>query len=449
MNPDHTDHMFTRVREDALVAPGRPVVVLLSGGRDSTCLLDLAVRVAGAQAVTALHVNYGIRGSAGEDDRHCHDLCASLGVALEVRRPGPPGSGNVQAWAREVRYREANELAGGGDVAAGHTKTDQVETILYRLASSPSRRALLGMRPREGALVRPLLGFTREQTAAYCAERGLAWREDETNASDLYARNRIRAGLVPALRTIHPAAEDNVLAVAEILRAETDVLDALVDEVLGSAHGVSLPRLRALPRALRRLVIQRLADETAGGFAPGAGGRADEIAALSDRGTVLLDVGNGLRAVAEYGELRFERGDGDPTAPEPVRLAIPGSVSFGRCEVRCELAEPALEPGVLDRAALGPELLVRSWRPGDRIAPLGLGGTKSLQDLFVERRVPRRERDRIAVVESGGEIAWVAGLAMSERFKVTPATREAVRLSCPPLARGNGDPQGPPDAKHP
>ena len=106
--------------------------------------------------------------------------------------------------------------------------------------------------------------------------------------------------------------------------------------------------------------------------------------------------------------------------------------------MRCELAEPAREPGLLDRAALGSELLVRSWRPGDRIAPLGLGGTKALQDLFVERRVPRRERARVAVVEAGGEIAWVAGLAMSERFKVTlrPATRSGSPL--PSLSLGPG-----------
>jgi tRNA(Ile)-lysidine synthase len=441
MNQEH--NMFTRVREEGLLAHGRDVVVLVSGGPDSTCLLDLAVRVAGADVVKVLHVNYGIRGSAGEDDRHCHELCRRLGVQLEVHRPTRPASGNLQAWARAVRYREALELAGRADVAAGHTQTDQVETILYRLASSPSRRALLGMRPRDGSLVRPLLGFTREETAAYCVERGLGWREDETNASDAYARNRIRSGLVPALRAVHPGAEDNVLAVARILRDESEVLDALVDETLGGGGGgggcgcggwaggggqVSLARLRALPAALRRLVIQRLADEAAGGFAPGAASRAEEIAALSDRGTALLDVGNGLRVVAQYGELRFERLSGGQVAPEPVRLAIPGRVSFGGREIRCELSEPVLEAGVLDRAALGAELLVRSWRPGDRIAPLGLGGIKTLQDLFVERRVPRRERDRVAVVEAAGEIVWVAGLAMSERFKVTPATREAVRL---------------------
>ena len=102
---------------------------------------------------------------------------------------------------------------------------------------------------------------------------------------------------------------------------------------------------------------------------------------------------------------------------------------FGDYEVRCALGPAEIGPGVLDRGTLGSELLVRSWRPGDRMAPLGLRGTKSLQDLFTARRVPRLLRAGVPVVESGGEIAWVAGLATSERFKVTPSTRQTVRLS--------------------
>ena len=249
------ENMLARAREAGLLVRDRPVVVLVSGGRDSTCLLDLAARIAGPESVTALHVNYGLRGAASdEDERHCARLCERLGVALEVRRVGrdfdPRARGNLQAWAREERYREAGILAreAESDVATGHTATDQVETILYRLASSPSRRALLGMRPREGSLVRPLISFTREETTAYCRARGLAWREDASNASDAYARNRIRSGLLPALLDLHPGAETNVLALSETLRDEAEVLDALVDRVLEG--GISLQALRGLPAAL-------------------------------------------------------------------------------------------------------------------------------------------------------------------------------------------------------
>jgi tRNA(Ile)-lysidine synthase len=420
------------VRAEALLAPGRPVVVMLSGGRDSTCLLDLAVRIAGAPAVSALHVNYGLRADAAADERHCRELCAALGVTLEVSRPQRPNRGNLQAWAREARYQAAASLAAerGAEVATGHTRSDQVESILYRLASSPSRRALSGMPAREGALVRPLLGYTREDTTAYCRARRLEWREDETNESSAYARGRIRRDLVPALLDVHPGAEHNVLALAEILRHEGAVLDALVDDVLEQRAEVELERLRGLPPALRRLVVQRLADEAAGGLAPGAGRRAEDVVALGDRGTVELAIGNGLRAVAEYGRLRIERlGAAPASTPEAVCLKIPGQAVFGVCEVVCQVGAPARGPGILDRAELGSELLVRAWRAGDRMAPLGLNGTKSLQDLFTARRVPRGRRATVPVVEAGGgEIAWVAGVGTSERFKVTDRTVETVRL---------------------
>src|SRR5207244_12764876 len=131
---------------------------MLSGGRDSVCLLDVAVRLAGPQVTTALHVNYGLREAADQDERHCARLCETLGVALEVRQARrPEGAGNLQAWARDARYGAAAELAlrSEAKVAVGHTASDQAETILYRLAASPGRRALLGLRPCDGRLPRP------------------------------------------------------------------------------------------------------------------------------------------------------------------------------------------------------------------------------------------------------------------------------------------------------
>ncbi len=244
------------VRAGGLLAQDRPVVAMISGGRDSVCLLDVAVALCEPGDVSALHVNYGLRAQADGDERHCAALCERLGVGLEVvherRRPllddDPAGSqGNLQAWAREVRYRAASRMAAGRDalIATGHTASDQVETILYRLAASPGRRALLGMAASEGRLIRPLLAVTREQTAAYCEARGLEWREDESNDSEQYARTRVRHGLVGALRAVHPAAEANVLRTAALLREETELLDGLVSDALAGRESIAIARLEA------------------------------------------------------------------------------------------------------------------------------------------------------------------------------------------------------------
>jgi tRNA(Ile)-lysidine synthase len=377
-----------------------PVVVLLSGGRDSVCLLHLAVQQAGP--VTALHVNYGLRPEADEDEAFCRALCERLGVPLVVHRAGPP-EGNVQAWARELRYREAAKL--GPVVATGHTATDQVETVLYRLAASPGRRALLGIRDRPG-VIRPLLSWTREETAAYCREHGLTWREDPTNESDAYARNRVRNELLPALRSLHPAAEANILRTLEILRDEAEVLDSLIDT------DPDVARIAALPPALRRLTVQAIAGR------PPVAARADEILALGSRGgTATLDLGDGLRAVVEYGKLRFDYGPPEP--PSPTTLRVPGSAAFGTGRVTCELAAD----GTLDAAALAPELEVRAWRPGDRMR------SRTLQDLFTDLKVPREQRVRLPVVISEGEIAWVPGVATGARFAAGEATDRRVRLT--------------------
>jgi tRNA(Ile)-lysidine synthase len=306
--------MVESVREGGLLPAGTAAVAMLSGGRDSTCMLDLAVRLLGADQVLALHVNYGLRDDSDADEAHCVELAGRLGVQVEVERPKrPEGPGNLQAWARDTRYAAAARLALAPEarIATGHSADDQVETILYRLASSPSRRALLGMRPRDGKLVRPLLGFTREETTAYCEERGLAWRDDPTNAEAGYARNKVRHLLAPALAEIHPAAARNVLRTAELLRDEAEVLDAIVDAELdasGSERGtIDLERLGHLAPPLRRLVVQRLADRAAGRPVPGAANHAEEVAALRRTGTAMLDLGGGIRAVVERGVLHAER----------------------------------------------------------------------------------------------------------------------------------------------
>ncbi len=412
---------MTAVRERALaiLEAGRPLVVLLSGGCDSVCLFDIAV---GAGPVTALHVNYGLRPGADEDEAFCAELCARRGARFVAVRAGEP-SGNLQAWARRVRYAAAERLAEPLDalIATGHTASDQVETVLYRLAASPGRRALLGMPEREGRLVRPLLGCTREEVEAYCRGRGLTWREDPTNETDAFARNRARRHLLPALRELHPAAEANVLRTLALLRGEAAVLDEVA---LAAAEPPDITRLAALPLPLARLALQALADRAAGGRAPALGDRVEEILGLGRRGgSAALDVGGGLRAIVEYGVLRFAAGT-PPPAPAPAVLTVPGQAAYGAGTLTCVEADD----GLLDADVLGPRVEARPWRAGDRVRLAA--GTRSLQDLFTDLKVPREQRPQLpVVVAAGGEVAWVPGVATAERFAATPTTRRRVSLT--------------------
>jgi tRNA(Ile)-lysidine synthase len=441
-----TADVQARLRATGLLEPRTRVLALLSGGADSVCLVHALRELLGPAAVTALHVNHGLRAAAADDEHFCAELCETLGVRLEVQRVGLAGPGNVEALAREARYRAAEEVRdrlGLDRIATGHTSTDQVETVLYRLASSPGRRALLGMSLRSGRLIRPLLEVSRAQTRRYCEACGLAWREDETNLDRDLARNRLRLDVLPALRAIHPAADQNVLATADELREEAELLEAWVDEAIervgagGHPPAVEWGRLRELAAALRRLVLRRLAEQAAGGPLPLRAERVREIERLAaGGGSASLDLGSGVRVVSEYGVLRFQR-PLEEREPEPARLAVPGRCRFGEWEVVCEIQGPAGKPppalgspdeALLDVDKLAGELTVRSWRDGDRMRPLGLEGSKTLQDLFTDRKVPRSLRRRLPVVESGGEIAWVAGVALSGLFRITTETAQTARL---------------------
>ncbi len=412
-------------RSSGLVVPGEPLLVLLSGGGDSVCLLDVSVQL-GAQ-VSALHVNYGLREGAEEDEALCRVLCERLGVGLVAERVQLEEAGNLQERAREARYALADRHA-KADFAAAHTASDQAETVLYRLAVSPGRRALLGMEPRRGRLVRPLLAVTREETRAYCLERGLEWREDPSNADRRFARARVRHDVLEALRELNPAAERTVAETAQLLRDEAEVLDEATRAALkelGGGPAVSLGDLRARPPALARLVLRRLAEAVEGGPRALSRAAADALLRLGERGgSQTLDLHGGLRAVAEYGTLRFTR-DLEAAPPDPVALPVPGRARFGDWEIVARLGGP----GDATVAGLGAEALVRSWREGDRMRPVGVGGTKSLQDLFTDRKVPRALRHTLPVLEAGGAVVWVAGVALDERFAADPSDPRAVGLS--------------------
>jgi len=429
------------VRESGLIDERSRGVVLVSGGPDSAAVAAGLATALGSGSVLALHLNYGLRPDSGEDERTCQALCGRLGLELVVERPSL-GSGNVQAEAREARYEAAERLriARGLDwVATGHTRTDLAETVLYRLGSSPGSRALLGMPPRRGAVVRPLLELRRDQVRALVERADLPFRDDPSNADPRYARNRIRNEVLPVLRGLAPDPERTIAETRSELAEEAELLDQLASEALseaGASRGaapVAAEALAGLHPALRRLVLRRLAERAAGRPVALGRERAEEIWRLArePEGGV-VELGGGLEARLEHGHVRFAVGVPEHAAETPLR--VPGRCRFGAWEVRAELREGPIdldgpETAVLDPAELGGEVVVRGWREGDRMRPLGLGGSKSLQDLFTDRKVPRSLRHALPLVTSGGRIAWVAGVAVSEEFRSRPGAARAAVLS--------------------
>jgi tRNA(Ile)-lysidine synthase len=304
------------IRQHDLIPPGGEVTCLVSGGADSTALWHV-LRGLGYR-VSALHVNHRLRGAESEEDaRFCRETLAAEVVEL----PGP----NDEAALRELRYSVATDRLR----ATGHTASDQVETILYRLVS---RGAPTGMAPKRGdGVVHPLLPVWRDETEAYCREHGLEHRVDTTNAAT--KRGLIRERILPLLRELHPASDEN------ILRA-LDVRETLPPE---------LAELLASPAGSRR-----------------------------------VDLGGGVQAVREYDRLWLERG--------PVDLV--GTVEWGPWRITSDT----------------PGLKVRGWRPGDRLA----GRTKKIQDVFVDAKIPRSDREAWPLVVRGDDVIAVPGIVEAE-----------------------------------
>jgi tRNA(Ile)-lysidine synthase len=437
------DRLTEAVRRSGLVDAVSSGVVLVSGGADSACAAAGIARAIGPERVHALHVNYGLRETADRDERVCRDLCSRLRIDLHIDRPVSL-QGNLQAAAREFRYTAAERLrvrAGGDWVATGHTRTDLAETVVYRLAVSPGARGLRCLPARSGRVVRPLLELERADLRRLATEAGLPFADDETNLDPTFARNRIRAEILPVLRDLSPAAERNIAETQAEMIEEARLLDRVVLEALdaaGAGAGAVAIRADALEGsepALRRLALRALAERATGRAVPLGRRRAAQImrlAQMPEGGEV--DLGHGARAICEQGLIRFETSSETDAAPAPAPLRVPGSCRFGRWEVRAEIRSGPLEPAgpdlaTLDAAALGDELVVRTWREGDRIRPLGMNGTKSLQDLFTDRGVPRSLRHRLPVVTAAGRVVWVAGVAVSEDFRLTPDARDVAVLT--------------------
>jgi tRNA(Ile)-lysidine synthase len=415
-------------RRRRLIAPGDRVLVAVSGGADSSALAAAlaALRDGGElSAVSAAHVDHGLRPESALDAEAAERLCRALGLPfVSLRVKVPPG--NVQAQARQERYRALRGEArrsGATRIATGHTRSDQAETVLLRLLRGAGSRGLSGIPPRRGILVRPLIDRSRAEVLGFLADLGLSWREDPTNATPRYARNRVRHQLMPVLERLAPAAERSLARAADLLRADERALLARARR-LASGSDVERDALSAEPEAVRRRVVRLLWARVA--RTPGELTQAHVEAVLSHlrrRRPWRVSLPGGAEARGRYGRVELVPGAGRVRASALAPVSLPAPGRYELTERRAAVWVSAGNPGLLSWP-----LELRTRRPGDLFRPERGAGGKKLKAWLIDRRIPREERDLLLMVASGPTILAIPELGVRSREAGAEGASLEVRL---------------------
>ncbi len=467
------DSVRSTVRRYGLLPAGSRVAVALSGGADSVALLYLLREIAEEedfQVAGVAHLNHLLRGAdADADERFCRECASKLDLPIDVERIdvaalAPTLQASIEHAAHVARYefyeRAATRL-NATHVAVAHTKDDQAETFLLRLLRGAGPRGLGGMHPRAGIVVRPLVETSRAAVRAFVAEGRLEFREDASNHDLAIPRNRIRHELLPLVeRSYAPGIVDALDRAAAIAREDAEYLDGAAGDAAArlisrTRAGVELDADALLrePPAMARRVIRLAQRAVAGAHFVGFDAVEAVLRFAVSKSTGQLDLpGHRVNRRGNRLVLTTSRGREKPlpAADFSYPLDIPGwvkvpeaactisadmnTVPFGRVAKEVWRLTGRGDEAVLEAGRLAGPLLVRNRRPGDRFRPLGLEGRKKLQDLFVDAKTDRAEREITPViVDRTGQIVWVAGHGLAEAFRVTETTRDVVILKRVPI----------------
>lgn len=459
-------HVQRFIEQHGLIEAPGPLLVGVSGGADSICLLYILLQLRDKLDfdVHIAHLNHGLRGAESDADAdYVEGLAQKLGIPLsddkrDVKAYQLANCCSLEEAAREVRYNFFAEVAGSigaSAVAVGHNSDDQAETILMHLIRGTGLSGLRGMQPisrrrlssGELAVIRPLLSVSRDDIEAYCNMECLAPLSDSTNASPEYLRNRIRAEVMPLLRKYNPHVSNSLSRAARMIADDMAYLDAEVTKLWGSvveeiSNGISMNNKAladlhpALGRHLLRSALGRMQ------------GNLRDIELVHIEGILRaivhpagkeLSLPWGLTFLGDYEQSYIFRGENPllllPTLEGEYNLNVPGETDITGWRIKAEVTEH--EPGVIeggdfkavfDFDLTGSELTLRCRRDGDRFQPLGMEQTKKLQDFMVDSKIPRVWRDRVPLVCARDRIIWVAGWRIDHRVRVTDDTRRILRL---------------------
>jgi tRNA(Ile)-lysidine synthase len=446
------------VSRSRVLREGEALLVAVSGGQDSVALLLALAELLEPLGLrlTVGHVDHGLRGAeSDEDEQFVRELAGGLGLQALVARPRVKRPS--EEAAREARFAALRELAREASterIALGHTASDRAETVLMNILRGSGLEGLAAMPAVSGDLVRPLLGVTREQTAAYCEAKGVRPRTDSTNRDESILRNRVRHSLLPLLELEYqPQASEALQRLAGIAERELEwtrplVVEALEALVRARDGGLSLDlrKLCELPPGLGNRVLREAVAEVRGDLRNISDSHLQALQSLVAEGrTGARAELSGLWVERTPGAIVLRAGTRQKAASFEVSLAVPGEARLpdAGLAIAARLApvaecDPALRGPLcaqLDARVVGAELVLRSPKPGDRWTPLGMRGTKKLQDFLVDKKIPRAEREGMVVVATTqGEIVWLVGHRVSERAKVTARTERVAELVARPLA---------------
>ncbi len=445
-----------------LLQKGDTVVVALSGGADSCALLWCLVRLSGQfglKLITA-HFNHGLRQEqSDEDEVFCRSLAQKLDVDFLTRKmPDPlvPRGVSPEDYFRRERYRFLDSVAadcGANKIALGHHLQDQAETVLLNILRGSGLDGLKGFLPiRDGKYIRPLIEVTRPDITATLQDAGIDFRTDSSNSSPVYLRNRLRGELIPLLqKKYNPGIEQNLARMAEIVRRDDEWIGGHVDAILKSPRiqycenrvTFSAEYFKSLHETLRFRLVKALLEN----LAPEGGGFSfSHIQAVVDLATnrstgKIITLPHRLRAQKEYDFVILDRKAEERAADYKYPLTVPGTVDVKERNIQLstkrgvpeDINFNSVDRVFFDEDKIKKPLLIRNRRKGDWFEPLGTRGSQKIKKLFIDRKVPKAERESIALIADENSIIWIENMHISERVKVTHDTNNVLILEIRPL----------------
>ncbi|MCI3923253.1 tRNA lysidine(34) synthetase TilS [Paenibacillus sp. TRM 82003] len=452
------------IEERSLLRPDERIVVGVSGGPDSVALLHLLRELGGVYRwrLSAAHVNHGLRGDeSDEEEAYVRGLCDDLGVPcyaarVDVESALPRYGNNVQAAARALRYQAFREAAAAWDtntVALGHHGDDQAETVLMRLLRGTGPGGLAGIRAISLAedlkLVRPLLRITKAELETYCESFGLEPRRDSSNDSRKYFRNVVRLDLLPYIRKLREGVDESLRRIAELSADEDEYLDGVAMSMLEgkmqlTESGVRLARdvIAGAPVALQRrmikIILNSLKTAEASIDFPGIERIREAVTAAAPT-TTELRLGENAAFRRSYDTLEWTAADAPKTRPylhtvdvtRDGRLRLPELGATIEWRLTDPLGEPWTDPYVVrfDADAVGGRWIVRTREAGDRMEPFGLNGSKKVKDMFIDGKLPKRQRAAWPIVAGEDEaILWVPGFRRSKHAPIGARTKRVIEV---------------------